>query len=70
VRRASFYVYNTLEKISEVWYTKNDSSQLAYSYTYTDSGALKSFKNCLTGEITEITYDYSSWRRYYLPADL
>ena len=51
------YVYNTLENLSEVWYTKAGTRTLAYEYEYTASGELHSLKDNLTGRTEVYLYD-------------
>jgi len=55
------YVYNELDMISEIWYTKDGVRTKAYSYSYTSKGAIYRFDNHLTGQST--IYDYDSTGR-------
>ena len=55
------YVYNDLDMISEIWYTKDGVRTKAYSYSYTSKGAIYRFDNHLTGQST--IYDYDSTGR-------
>ena len=58
------YVYDALDRISEVWYTEtnvsnsNKNRECRYRYTYTSSGSLAKVENCVTGETT--LYRYST----------
>ena len=52
------YVYNTLEKISEVWYNySNGSEQLAYSYEYTANGVVYKETDYILDKETVYKYD-------------
>ena len=51
------YVYNTLEMVSEVWYTKNGERWLAYSYAYNADGSLYSLTDEDRGVHTVYRYD-------------
>ncbi|MBQ8380701.1 MAG: RHS repeat-associated core domain-containing protein, partial [Clostridia bacterium] len=51
------YVYNKLEMLEEVWYTKNGTKSLAYEYTYTASGQVYKFINHTNGKTTAYKYD-------------
>ena len=52
------YVYNTLEMLSEIWYTVDGTRTKAYSYTYNKDGTLSEFENHLNGTTIEYEYDY------------
>ena len=60
------YVYDSLDRISEVWYTDNEPDNIdeskegecRYRCTYTSSGSLAKVENCVTGETT--LYRYST----------
>lgn len=52
------YVYNTLEMLSEIWYTVDGTRTKAYSYTYNKDGTLSEFENHLDGTTIEYEYDY------------
>ena len=60
------YVYDSLDRISEVWYTDNEPDNIdenkegecRYRYTYTSGGSLAKVENCVTGETT--LYRYST----------
>ena len=52
------YVYNTLEMLSEVWYTYDDgTSEMVYEYTYNANGLLSMFEDIRTDKVIEYTYD-------------
>ena len=42
--------------LEEVWYTVDGNKTLAYKYSYSSSGALLEFENCITGDSTYYTY--------------
>ena len=52
------YVYDSLDRISEVWYTDNEPGNIdenkegecRYRCTYTSGGSLAKVENCITGE--------------------
>ena len=52
------YVYNSLEMLSEIWYTVGETRTKAYSYTYNKDGTLAKFENYLDGTTIEYEYDY------------
>ena len=52
------YVYNTLEMLSEIWYTIDGTRELAYSYTYNKDGTIQKLENHLSGTTIEYTYDF------------
>ena len=54
---AERYVYDGLERLSEVWYTVNSVETLAASYEYTRDGALYRVTDHRSGRVTEIKYD-------------
>ena len=57
------YVYNTLEMLSEIWYTYDDGTrEKTYSYTYNTDGTLAVFTNHLDG--TSIEYEYDVHGRF------
>ncbi len=57
------YVYNTLEMLSEIWYTYDDGTRnKTYSYTYNTDGTLAVFTNHLDG--TSIEYEYDVHGRF------
>ncbi len=51
------YVYDTLEMLSEIWYTVGGTRTKAYSYTYNKDGTLSKFENHLDGTTIEYEYD-------------
>ena len=52
------YVYNTLEMLSEVWYTYDDGTrEQAFAYTYNHDGTLDVVSNILEGKATKYEYD-------------
>ena len=54
------YRYNTLEMLSEIWYTYDDNDETgvkAYSYLYNKDGSLAKFTNHLDGTSIEYEYD-------------
>ena len=53
------YIYNDLENVSEIWYTENGSSVLAYRYLYTESGLLHSVEDVRNGKTNVYNYDKS-----------
>ena len=56
------YVYNTLEMLSEVWYTYDDGTRVcAYEYEYTSCGQLYKIVDNLLGKT--IIYSYDSMGR-------
>ena len=54
---AERYVYDELERLSEVWYNINGVETLAASYEYTRDGALYRVTDHRSGRVTEIKYD-------------
>ena len=54
---AERYVYDGLDRLSEVWYTVNSVETLAASYEYTRDGALYRVTDHRSGRVTEIKYD-------------
>ncbi len=55
------YVYNTLEMLSEIWYTYDDGTrEKAYSYTYNLDGTLDVFTDHIAGKNAQYRYDNSS----------
>ncbi len=51
-------MYNTLEMLSEIWYTYDDGTrEKAYSYTYNADGTLAKLDNHLEGTSIEYRYD-------------
>ena len=52
------YVYNSLDYISEIWYTYSDGTrELAYSYEYTKYGQLSEYVDHREERATVYTYD-------------
>ena len=52
------YVYNTLEMLSEVWYTYDDGTkEKTFSYTYNPDGTLAEFTDHRAGQRIKYTYD-------------
>ena len=51
------YVYDALERVSEVWYHVGEESTKAYTYSYTAYGQLYRFDNLLTGKTLIYHYD-------------
>ena len=51
------YVYNTLEMLSEIWYTVGGTRTKAYSYTYNSDGTLDELTDHRAGKITKYEYD-------------
>lgn len=52
------YVYNTLENLSEIWYTDGEDPAIkTYEYEYTANGLIQSVKDNLSGKQTVFTYD-------------
>ena len=51
-------MYNSLEMLTEVWYTKStEKKTLAYSYEYTASGLVHQFTDHLAEKSTVYKYD-------------
>ena len=44
------YVYNELDMISEIWYTKDEVRTKAYSYFYTSDGKIAELTDHLLGK--------------------
>ena len=54
------YVYNSLDLVSEIWYTNVDTEEdreLAYSYRYSASGELAEIIDHRSNTATGYTYD-------------
>ena len=51
------YVYNTLEMLSEIWYTIDGTRILAHSYTYNSDGTLHEITDHRAGKNTKYEYD-------------
>ena len=52
------YVYNTLEMLSEIWYTySNGTEKLAFEYSYNYDGTISEIENCLEGKTLSFNYD-------------
>ena len=63
------YVYNTLEMLSEIWYTYDDGTrEKTYSYTYNTDGTLAVFTNHLDG--TSIEYEYDVHGRFVAASEM
>ena len=52
------YVYNTLELLTEVWYTENDVRYKAHEYVYTANGQLYEYKDNVSGKTVIYKYDF------------
>ena len=50
-------MYNSLDLVSEIWYTKDGIRTLAFSYTYSANGSLSSVIDYESGLGTVYTYD-------------
>jgi YD repeat-containing protein len=53
------YIYDVLDRISEIQYNTSGSYQTAYKYTYDTAGNLFSVEDLLSGENTVFKYDES-----------
>ena len=51
------YVYNSLEILSEVWYTENGTKYMAYKYEYNADGSLYREVDCIAGKSVVYKYD-------------
>lgn len=51
------YVYNELEKVSEIWYNIAEQENLGVKYEYTRNGSIYRITDYLNGRITELKYD-------------
>ena len=52
------YVYNDLELLTEIWYTKGtEAKTLAYSYEYTADGQIYKYTDHANGKCTVFKYD-------------
>ena len=51
------YVYNTLEMLSEVWYTVGTTRTKAYAYEYTAYGQVHQYTDYISGKTTLYQYD-------------
>ena len=51
------YVYDELDRVSEVWYTVDGERTKVYTYSYTAYGQLYRFDNLLTGKTLIYHYD-------------
>ncbi len=51
------YIYNTLELITEIWYTDNGERAKAYEYEYTADGQLYKYTDVENGKSTVYKYD-------------
>ncbi len=52
------YVYNTLELLTEIWYTHNDGTrECAYEYMYTEDGQLFSVSDLINDSTTVFIYN-------------
>lgn len=51
------FVYDDLDRISEVWYTKNSVESKAYSYEYDANGNLCKFLDHVNNRATRYKYD-------------
>ena len=52
------YVYNTLELLTEVWYTENNVRYKAHEYVYTANGQLYEYKDNVSGKTVIYKYDF------------
>ena len=64
------YVYDTLENLSEIWYTENSTRSLAYSYEYTSRGLIHKFEDHIIGKAYTYKYDANDRLISYTEYDL
>ncbi len=53
------YVYDDLDRLSEVWYNEGTGEQKVYEYEYTDDGKIARITDVRHGEVTSVIYDGS-----------
>ena len=53
------YVYDDLDRLSEVWYNEGTGAQKVYEYEYTDDGKIARITDVRHGEVTSVIYDGS-----------
>ena len=51
------YVYDRLENLKEIWYTKDGTRSLAYSYEYTNVGQIYKYIDHINGKTQLYKYD-------------